>query len=216
MTNYKTVPNQKIVKVEKEPCDKNHIYAAINIAAMEQAAQELEAGAFKLWCYFAKNQDSYEFALSSKDVLDTFGMKIKQYNNAVDKLKECGYLVSAGGNRYIFKEVAVNTKQDNEENFVIPKEDNAVITKKDNAVITKSNNELFPLDIRNNTNTTLNNTKDNTQELLKQPQAAVCSNSKAFQKVSKQWLEENGIEYELIIGNWGEIKATGAKIEVLP
>ena len=45
---------------------------------------------------------------------------------------------------------------------------------------------------------------------------AESSTLEKIQKVSKQWLEENGIEYELIIGNWGEIKATGAKIEVLP
>lgn len=185
MANYKTVPNQKIVKVEKQPCDKQHIYAAINIAAMEQAAQTLDAGAFKLWCYFAKNQDGFQFALSSKDVLESFGMKIKQYNNAVAELKEKGYLTETSGNHYTFNEVAVNTKKDNEEkkeNAVIPKGNNAVITKKDNAVITKSNNELLPKDIRNNTNTTLDNTIDNTQELLKQPQAAVYSNSIAGQK----------------------------------
>lgn len=42
---------------------------------MESAAQNLEAGAFKLWIYLAKNQDQYIFALSSKNVNDTFGMK---------------------------------------------------------------------------------------------------------------------------------------------
>ena len=39
--------------------------------------------------------------------------------------------------------------------------------------------------------------------------------SSPLRKVTKQWLEENGIEYELVIGNWGEIKATGARIEVI-
>ena len=42
---------------------------------MEQAARVLKAGAFKLWVYFAKNQNGYEFALSSKDALETFGIK---------------------------------------------------------------------------------------------------------------------------------------------
>ena len=73
----KTVPNQKVVTVNKELCDKNHKYAAINLNAMDKAAQELDAGAFKLWCYFAKNQNNYIFALSSKDAEKNFGIKIK-------------------------------------------------------------------------------------------------------------------------------------------
>lgn len=60
---------------------------------MEEAARTLEsAGAFELWIYFAKNQNNYTFALSSRDVENTFGMKIKQYNNAISKLIEKGYL----------------------------------------------------------------------------------------------------------------------------
>ena len=51
-----TVPNQKIVRIEKEPCGKGNLYAAINLKALEAAAQNLDAGAFKLWIYFAKNQ----------------------------------------------------------------------------------------------------------------------------------------------------------------
>ena len=136
----KTVPNQKIVKVNKEVCDKQHLYTAINLEAMETAAQDLDAGAFKLWVYFAKNQNSYSFALSSKEVLESFGMKIKQYNNAVAELIEKGYLVNTKGNNYEFYEMPV-------------------ITKSNNAVITKSNNELLPKDIRNNTdNTYIDNT----------------------------------------------------------
>ena len=164
MANYKTVPNQKIVKVQKEKCDKQNIYAAINIEALELAAQTLDAGAFKLWVYFAKNQGGYEFALSSKDVLDTFGMKIKQYNNAVTELIDKGYLVRQGvSSNYLFSEIAVITLEDNEKESVMPKGNNAVITKEDNAVITKSNNALLPLGIRNNTDTTYNTTIDNTE-----------------------------------------------------
>ena len=49
MANIKTVPNQKVVKINKEECDQTHLYAKINLAAMEAAAQNLDAGAFKLW-----------------------------------------------------------------------------------------------------------------------------------------------------------------------
>lgn len=148
----KTVPNQKIVKVNKEPCSKTNLYAAINLEAMEEAARVLDAGAFKLWVYFAKNQNGYEFALSNKDASESFGIKIKQYNNAVNELIEKGFLVNTKGNNYAFNEIAVITKSNND-----------VITKKDNAVITKSNNDLLPKVIRNNTYTTLNTTMDNTE-----------------------------------------------------
>lgn len=146
MAKIKTVPNQKVVKVNKEPCSKSNLYAAINLKAMEQAAIELDAGAFKLWVYFAKNQNNYNFALSSKDVEETFGMKIKQYNNAVETLIEKKYLVNTSGNNYNFYEVPVNTKKDNDVN-----------TKGNNDVITFEDNTLSPKDTRNNTDNTFNN-----------------------------------------------------------
>ena len=167
MSNYKTVPNQKIVKVRKEACNnerKENYYARINLAAMNAAALNLEAGAFKLWVYFAKNQDGYEFALSSKAVADTFGMKIKQYNNAVKALVDGGYLVITKGNNYEFRETPVNTKSNN-----------AVITKEDNAVNTKSNNELLPEGIRNTTYTTNNITKDKTEGEFLEPSGSKIS-----------------------------------------
>ena len=107
MANYKVVPNQKEIKVNKEPCNKYNLYAAINLQAMEKAARELDAAAFKLWIYFAKNQNGYEFALSSKDVADTFGMKRDQYNGAVKKLIDKGYLAQVDGNKYTFNEIVL-------------------------------------------------------------------------------------------------------------
>ena len=135
----KTVPNQKIIKVSKQPCDKQHYYSAINLVAMEEAAINLDAGAFKLWMYFAKNQNNYEFALSSKDAEANFGIKIKQYNNAVAELMNKGYLVNTKGNNYIFNEKPV-----------MPFEDNAVITKSNNAVITKEDKKYYKDTTKNN------------------------------------------------------------------
>ena len=135
MANYKTVPNQKVVKVQKLKCDKQNLYATINLVAMELAAQDLDAGAFKLWCYFSKNQNNYEFALSSTDAANTFGLKKKQYDNAIKTLIEKKYLQSIENNKYIFNEIAVVPKGYNEEN------------------------SLYQKDTRNNTN---NNTINNT------------------------------------------------------
>lgn len=190
MANYKTVPNQKVVKVNKEVCDKQHLYAAINLEAMECAAQVLGAGAFKLWIYFAKNQDNFEFALSSKAVETTFGMKIKQYNNAIDELIEKNYLVMTKGNNYTFNELPV-----------IPKSNNDVKPKSNNVVIPKSNNTLCPKDIRNNTDTTLDNTTDNTGEIDECSLASSANSSiseSVVQRVSKREMLALGVPYEVI------------------
>lgn len=104
MPNIKTVPNQKIVTVNKEPCSKCKHYAMINIEAMEGASRDLRAGSFVLWCYFAKNQSGYQFALSSAAALESMGIKRDAYNNAVKELMEKGYLVNTCGNNYQFNE----------------------------------------------------------------------------------------------------------------
>lgn len=148
-SDYQTVPNQKVVKVTKEVCNGNNYYAAINLAAIESAAKDLKSGAFKLWVYFAKNQNNYVFALSSKAVEETFGIKIKQYNNAIQELVEKGYLIQEQGNIYIFNEQ--------------PQTSSYVITKGDNDVMTKNNKELLPKDTRNNT---LDNTNNNTKQFV--------------------------------------------------
>lgn len=130
-----TVPNQKVINVNKQPADKDNIYAVINIEAMEKAAQDLESKAgFKLWCYFAKNQNGYQFALSSKAVENQMGIKIKAYNAAIAELIEKGYLVKSEGNNYDFYELP----QSQLENSVIPQEDKQLSRER----------------IRNNTNNT--------------------------------------------------------------
>ena len=149
MANYqfKTVPNQKVVKVSKEECDKNHKYATINLDAMEKAARDLDAGAFKLWCYFSKNQNDYEFALSQKAVEENFGMKKKQYDNAVAQLIEKNYLVVSKGNHYIFNEVAVVPKSDN----ALYQKDTTALYQKDTTGSTKKIQEILQTNTINNT-----------------------------------------------------------------
>ena len=151
MANYKTVPNQKVVKVQKLKCDKQNLYATINLVAMELAAQDLDAGAFKLWCYFSKNQNNYEFALSSTDAANTFGLKKKQYDNAIKTLIEKKYLQSIENNKYIFNEIAVVPKGYNEENSLYQKDTTPLYP--------KDTTPLYQKDTRNNTN---NNTINNT------------------------------------------------------
>lgn len=165
MTKIKTVPNQLVIKVNTEKCGNGKLFAQIDMEALNEAARRLEAGAFKLWIYFSKNQNGYEFALSSKAVEEEFGMKIKQYTNAKNKLIEAGYLTETSSNHYTFSQIPVIPKGNNEnkENAVNPKGNNDVIPKGNKDVITKSNNALLPKDTRNITpitSTTINNTSD--------------------------------------------------------
>ena len=195
MANGKKVPNQKEVVVNKEKCNKENLYATINLAAMDKAAQDLDAGAFKLWTYFAKNQNGYKFALSSKAVERDFGIKIKQYNNAIKELTDKGYLVHIQGDSYEFHELTVITKEDNveiKENHVITKGNNDVITKEDNDVITKGNNTLLPKVIRNNTYNTINNTIDITMA------------ADAAEGASGQWVSPIMVDQEWIIERYND------------
>ena len=159
MANYqiKTVPNQKVVKVSKEKCsgecEKYH-YASINLIAMENAARDLDAGAFMLWCYFSKNQNNYEFALSQKAVEENFGMKKKQYDNAVHQLEDKNYLVVTKGNHYIFNEIPVVPKSDN----ALYQKDTTALYQKDTTGNTQKIQEILQ-------DTTYNNTNNNTEEI---------------------------------------------------
>lgn len=173
MGEKQTFSNQKVVKVEKELCNKEHLYATINLDAMSAAACNLDAGAFKLWCYFAKNQNGYEFALSSKAVERDFGIKIKQYNNAVAELIDKGYLVNTKGNNYIFNEISLITKKDK-----------GVITKEDNPVITKKDKGLLPLELRN----IIDSTNNNTKEILQEKETPVEGSRENPIIVSREWL----------------------------
>ncbi len=105
-----TVPNQDMAEVHKEPCDKNHIYAMINIEAMQLAMKDLTPVQFQVWMYFAKNQAGYTFAVSPAAALNEFGIKKDSFQKAKAVLKEKGYLVAnpaKGKNYFIFYEKPV-------------------------------------------------------------------------------------------------------------
>ena len=102
-----TVANQNIVEVKKETCDKNHIYAMINIEAMQLAMKDLTPAQFQVWLYYAKNQAGYTFAVSPAAALNEFGIKKDTFQKANQVLREKGYLVNdatKGKNYYIFYE----------------------------------------------------------------------------------------------------------------
>lgn len=98
------VPNQKTITIKKEKCDTVNLYAKINIEALTSAMQDLKGESFKLWIYFSKNQDNYNFYLSKVDVL-RFGIgSVSSYNRAVAELTEKGYLQEVSKDVYNFIE----------------------------------------------------------------------------------------------------------------
>ena len=99
-----TVENQKTVTTNGAKHDKENIYAKLNIDAMETAMTLLKPNAFKLWCYMAKNQNNYTFALSAVDVCKFCNIGKSTYHTSVQELINVGYLVNTNGNHYDFYE----------------------------------------------------------------------------------------------------------------
>lgn len=111
-----SVTNQKIVTINKAKSDKQNIYGIVNVNAAQRASKALKAGGFKLWVYFNLQQDGYRFELSSKHLKDTWGIGIKQYNNAIHELIEAGYLIQKNeeSNLFTFDEKGVEIQEKEE------------------------------------------------------------------------------------------------------
>ena len=99
-----TNPNQLVVEVQKEPCDKTHLYSMRNLEAEAAAARDLKYSSMILWLYCSQYQDGDEFILSPKAVKETMGLSERTYRTCKDELIEKGYLVKVGDNQYRFYE----------------------------------------------------------------------------------------------------------------
>lgn len=107
-----SVPNQKIVQLAHRTArDKNHLYAMMNIDALQAAMQILNGSGLKLWLYLNKNQNNYRMELSRVDCAK-WGIKKDSYYSAVDELIKKGFLVQDhnGSNVFWFHEKAVPVK----------------------------------------------------------------------------------------------------------
>ena len=146
--------NQKTVKVVKELCNKEKIYTAINLNALTNAGKQLSGDAFKMWVYFSKNQQGYEFELSSKHAEETFSLSKRRYDNAIKELTEGGFLVDTNidpnevKNRWTFYEIPL------EVNKYKPLQQN------DTSLGTKENKPCICVDTRNNTDNTIKTKKN--------------------------------------------------------
>lgn len=107
-----SVPNQKKVRIApRTPRDKDNLYAMMNIDALSAAVRMLKGSALKMWLYFNKNQDEYEFELSQK-ACSEWGIKKDSYYDGIDELINKGYLVPTHwtSNVYLFYEIPTEQK----------------------------------------------------------------------------------------------------------
>ena len=96
-------PNQRIITVNKEKCGKDNKYTTNSLAAVDEAAYNLQSkGGFKLYFYIAKNQSEYKFALSSRDFIQWSGLSRQSYSTAFEELEEYGYLIKKDGTDNIY------------------------------------------------------------------------------------------------------------------
>lgn len=113
----KTVPNQRILTIQKQPTDKQHLYTTNNLSALSEAVRRLQSkGGFKLYMYLAKNQPGYKLALSSSDFMIWSGLGMSAYRSAFAELEQEGYLIKEPGAEahYTFYDKSQNqeTRQD--------------------------------------------------------------------------------------------------------
>lgn len=158
-----TVPNQKVVTVKQSICDKEHIYTQCNLKANKMALKELSANTYKLYMYFALNQNDFVMALSYVDVYNVTGMSEKTYHRAVKELIDKGYLVKEKDkkNQYIFYDgkidgeysVVKNTRQESQVDQDAETEVSDKTGQKGNSRQVKTTGEILQ-------DTTLNNTLD--------------------------------------------------------
>ncbi len=99
----KTVPNQRVVKIHREPAQSN--FLGIKNDNWMAAARDLRPHALLLYLYFASNANNYEFGLSPAAIRQAVGMPSSTYSDQFKVLIDKGYLVQSSGNRYDFYEV---------------------------------------------------------------------------------------------------------------
>lgn len=103
MNTYYSFPNQRIVQIHrnKELTD----FLGIQNTTWKAACRDLNnAYATVLYLYFASNADGFNKALSPKAIKDEIGMAASTYHDQFHYLREKGYLVDRGNNRFDFYE----------------------------------------------------------------------------------------------------------------
>lgn len=108
-----TVPNQKVVHVNRQKCDKN--FLQVSKDNWYAANKDLGPYGLQLYLYIAGNRDGFDFALSQEAAEREAGIKKTSYHKYVNLMIEKGYLVprKENSNVYDFYEVP-KRKEDKE------------------------------------------------------------------------------------------------------
>lgn len=156
--------------------------------------------------------------ISDATLAEMFGVSAKTISRAISNLESKGYIkrdtrnVKGGRERIMLPVIEAIEKTLTKDNLSIedeqPKEEQQTICPltTDKMTFDNGQNDFIKDNIKNKE-------KDNNGFVV----SACGRNNKTmtYQKVSKQWLEDNNIAYRLVVGNLGEVIATGARIEVI-
>ena len=108
-----TVPNQKVVHVNRQKCDKN--FLQISKDNWYAANKDLEPYGLQLYLYIAGNRDGFDFALSQEAAEQEAGIKKTSYHKYVNLMIEKGYLVPRKENSNIYDFYEVPKRKEDKE-----------------------------------------------------------------------------------------------------
>ena len=95
-----TVPNQKVVHVNRQKCDKN--FLQISKENWYAVNKDLGPYGLQLYLYIAGNKDGFDLALSQEAAEQEAGIKKTTYHSYVKTLIAKGYLVPRKENSNIY------------------------------------------------------------------------------------------------------------------
>lgn len=197
-------PNQYNTTIHKEKCDKDNLYAVINLDSLQNAMNCLSGSALTLWLYLAKNQENYNLWLSKTATVE-WGLPERSYYRARDELKDKGFLVESGANHFDFYEYPI---KQNQSAILAQKNDTAKMALKNcqngrdecqnGTDQCQNGRENCQNGYRNSTYIT-DNTVDNTVDSTDAPQlltekTLTQKELKAIPKNKYEWLNENTIK----------------------
>lgn len=114
-----TVPNQKVVHVNRQKCDKN--FLQISKENWYAVNKDLGPYGLQLYLYIAGNRDGFDFALSQEAAEREAGIKKTSYHKYVNLMIEKGYLVPRKENSNIYDFYEVPKRKEDKE-AVSPRE----------------------------------------------------------------------------------------------
>lgn len=161
--------------------------------------------------------------ISDKTLAENFGVSESTISRTIKALETKGFIeretrnTQKGKERHLRIKERANSKMTVAENSANVK---MTVAQQSKCLLRTQQNDLIKDNIKDNNIIdkdcfSLPNGSEKGVALAKAKTNATINQKEEPIKVSKQWLIDNGIEYELIIGNLGEIKATGVKVKVI-